>query len=90
MQSYSLSEMKHRHGMVLDQALMEPVQLTKKARPSHVVMSVAYYQTLLAKLEALEDERWGKAAMQIEQVHSPIGSDVFTQTLEQIIHHAET
>ena len=55
MQSYTLAEACNPQGTVFNRAAVEPVLLTDKSQPSHVIMSADAYQRLIERLIELED-----------------------------------
>jgi prevent-host-death family protein len=79
--SYTLSEAKNRHGEVFDHAAQEPVLITKKSRPSHVVLSALQYGAMRERLEELEDVVFGQAATKNLLSSPKIGTETFTQEL---------
>ncbi|MEP6514600.1 type II toxin-antitoxin system Phd/YefM family antitoxin [Microcoleus vaginatus] len=62
MQSYTLAEACNPQGTVFNQAAVEPVLLTDKSQPSHVIMSADAYQRLIERLIELEDMLLGDSA----------------------------
>jgi prevent-host-death family protein len=84
MKSYTLTEARNRHGEVFDQAMTEPVILTKQSRPSHVILSVQAYEQLMARISQLEDTVWGNAAERELQQAQMVGSDRFVSELERL------
>lgn len=46
MKTFTLTDARNRHGLVFDQALMEPVLLTKQLRPTHVILSAQAYEAV--------------------------------------------
>jgi prevent-host-death family protein len=84
MKTYSLTEAQNLHGEVFDQAMREPVLLTKQARPSHVILSAQTYNELMDRLTELEELTYGQAAQANLQKSRMVGSDRFTAELERI------
>jgi len=50
---------KNKFGVLLDNAMTEPVIIEKKGRPVVVVLSVSEYQ----RLTDIEDRYWGEKAL---------------------------
>lgn len=50
---------KNKFGVLLDNAMSEPVIIEKKGRPVVVVLSVSEYQ----RLTDIEDRYWGEKAL---------------------------
>jgi prevent-host-death family protein len=84
MKTYSLTDARNRHGEVFDQAIQEPVMLTKQSRPSHVILSAQAYEQITNRLTELEDLAWGQAAQNNLSQSSMIGTDHFTIELERL------
>jgi prevent-host-death family protein len=84
MKSYTLTDARNRHGEVFDQAMIEPVVLTKQSRPSHVILSAQAYEQLIERISQLEDAVWGQAAEQELQQSQMVGSDHFVAELERL------
>jgi prevent-host-death family protein len=84
MKTYTLTDTRNRHGEVFDQAMTEPILLTKQSRPSHVVLSAQAYQTLIERLGLLEDLAWGQVAIDMLTHSKPIGSERFIMELEKL------
>lgn len=84
MKIYSLTDARNRHGEVFDQAMQEPVMLTKQSRPSHVILSIQAYEQITDRLRDLEDLAWGQAAQQSLSQSSMMGNDRFTTELERL------
>lgn len=84
MKTFTLTDARNHHGKVFDQALMEPVLLTKKDRPTHVVLSAQAYEQLTERLALLEDLAWGKTAETALQQSSVLDTDVFVAALRQL------
>ncbi|NJM68299.1 MAG: type II toxin-antitoxin system Phd/YefM family antitoxin [Acaryochloris sp. RU_4_1] len=84
MKTYSLTDARNRHGEVFDQAIQEPVMLTKQSRPSHVILSAQAYEQITNRLTELEDLAWGQATQNNLSQSSMIGTDRFTIELERL------
>jgi prevent-host-death family protein len=56
MQTFTLSDVRNRHGEVFDRAIAEPVAVTKKKRRTHVIMPAALFEAMLAQVFKLEDQ----------------------------------
>jgi prevent-host-death family protein len=86
MKTYSLTDARNLHGEVFDQALQEPILLTKKARPSHVILSAQAYQKLVDRLTDLEDSSWAQAADTAQRQSKSVGTERFMDELELLAH----
>jgi prevent-host-death family protein len=86
MKTYTLTDARNRHGEVFDQAITEPVMLTKQSRPSHVILSAQAYEQLIDRLSELEDTVWGQAAQSQLQQSQMLGSDHFVSELERLVN----
>ncbi len=84
MKTFTLTDARNRHGEVFDQAMMEPILLTKQQRPTHVILSAQAYEQLTERLALLEDLAWGKTAEVALQQSSVLDTDVFTVALRQL------
>lgn len=84
MQTYTISDARNRHGEVFDQAMVEPVLLTKQSRPSHVILSVQAYQALIDKISELEDLALGQVAEAALTQSQRVGVESFTVELERL------
>ncbi|MCL1472322.1 type II toxin-antitoxin system Phd/YefM family antitoxin [Argonema antarcticum] len=84
MRSYTLTEARNQHGEVFDQAIVEPVLLTKQSRPSHVIMSFDIYRHLMERLTELEDMALGKAAEAALSQSQMVGTESFVESLKQL------
>jgi prevent-host-death family protein len=84
MKMFTLTDARNRHGEVFDQAMREPVLLTKQQRPTHVILSAQAYEELTERLTLLEDLAWGKTAEAALQQSSVLDPEVFTATLRQL------
>jgi prevent-host-death family protein len=62
MQRYTLTDTRNRNSEVFEKAAIEPLVVTQRSQPSHVIMSANTYQRLLKRLEELEDMLLGQAA----------------------------
>jgi len=58
MTQVTATELQTKTGFVIDQALREPVQITRNKRAVAVMLSQNEY----ARFQALEDAYWGEAA----------------------------
>lgn len=58
----SASEFKRRSGEYLEKALKEEVVVSKRNRPTAVVVDYETYETLKKRVEDLEDRLWGLMA----------------------------
>ena len=81
MQTYTLTDIRNKHGELFDKAATEPVLLTKQSRPSHVIISAESYQKLINRLEELEDMVFGQAAEVTLSKSKMIGTEAFTSAL---------
>jgi prevent-host-death family protein len=84
MKTFTLTDARNHPGKVFDQASIEPVLLTKKDRPTHVVMSAQAYDPLTERLALLEDLAWGKTAETVLQQSSVLDTDIFMSALRQL------
>jgi prevent-host-death family protein len=84
MKTFTLTDARNHPGKVFDQASIEPVLLTKKDRPTHVVMSAQAYEQLTERLALLEDLVWGKTAETAVQQSSVPDTDIFMSALRQL------
>jgi PHD/YefM family antitoxin component YafN of YafNO toxin-antitoxin module len=84
MQSYTLAEACNPQGTVFNRAAVEPVLLTDKSQPSHVIMSADTYQRLIERLMELEDMLLGKAAKSALSQSQMVGTQTFVETLKQL------
>lgn len=55
MRSYTLTEAYNQYEQVLEVAVVEPVLLTKRSQPSHVIISFDTYKFLMERMAKLED-----------------------------------
>jgi PHD/YefM family antitoxin component YafN of YafNO toxin-antitoxin module len=81
--TYTLSEVRNRHGEVFDRALAEPVFVTKQDRPSHVIMAAQVYEALIDRLARLEDQALGAAAEKAVAASPCVGPEAFTAALKR-------
>jgi PHD/YefM family antitoxin component YafN of YafNO toxin-antitoxin module len=92
--TYTLSEVRNRHGEVFDRAIKEPVFVTKQDRPSHVIMAYDRYVDAVARnVEAMarleetlakaEDLLLGVAAEKVVASSPRVGSEAFTAALKR-------
>ena len=58
MTAITATELQNSTGAIIDQALMNPVQITRDNRSVVVLMSAKEYE----RLKALEDAYWGEMA----------------------------
>ncbi len=84
MEKYTFTDVQKRQEEVFNKAAIEPVLLTERSRPSHVIMSAETYQQLMEKLAELEDAIWGKAAETALKNSKMVGSEKFTETLKKL------
>ena len=84
MKTFTLTDARNHPGKVFDQASIEPVLLTKKDRPTHIVMSAQAYDQLTERLALLEDLVWGKTAETVLQQSSVLDTDIFMSALRQL------
>ena len=84
MQTYTLTDARNRHGEVFDRDVIEPVLLTKQARPSHVILSAQAYQALVARLNELEDLALGRAVEVALSQSQMVGKELFTAELKRL------
>ncbi len=84
MQSYTLAEVCNPQGTVFNRAAVEPVLLTDKSQPSHVIMSSDAYQRLIERLMELEDMLLGSSAKSALSQSQMVGTKTFVETLKQL------
>ena len=84
MQSYTLAEVCNPQGTVFNRAAVEPVLLTDKSQPSHVIMSSDAYQRLIERLMELEDMLLGSSAKSALNQSQMVGTKTFVETLKQL------
>lgn len=84
MQSYTLTDTRDRNSEVFEKAAIEPVVVTQRSQPSHVIMSADAYQRLLHRLEELEDMLLGQAAETALNSSHLVGTETFTSTLQRL------
>jgi len=84
MVTHTLTDARNRHGEIFDEALAEPVLLTKNGRPTHVVLSGKLYETLWRRLKEAEYRAWGEAAMRALATSPRVGSEEFTAALKRL------
>jgi prevent-host-death family protein len=84
MQRYTLTDTRDRNSEVFEQAAIEPVVVTQRSQPSHVIMSADAYQRLLKRLEELEDMLLGQAAETALNSSHLVGTETFTSTLQRL------
>lgn len=90
MQSYTLTEACNPQGTVFNEATVEPVLLTDKSQPSHVIMSADTYQRLIERLMELEDMLLGSSAQSALSQSQMVGTETFVETLKQLAANGET
>ena len=84
MQSFTLAEACNPQGTVFNQAAVEPVLLTDKSQPSHVIMCADAYQRLIERLIELEDMLLGESAKSALSQSQMVGAQTFVETLKQL------
>lgn len=84
MQTYTLSDARNHHGEVFDHATYEPVLLTKKLRPSHVILSARLFDELIERVDTLEDQLLGNSAVEASKLSKFVGSDIFTSEIKKL------
>ncbi|MEG4838989.1 type II toxin-antitoxin system Phd/YefM family antitoxin [Microcoleus sp. B9-D4] len=84
MQSYTLAEACNPTGTAFNQAAVEPVLLTDKSHPSHVIMSADAYQRLIERLMEVEDMLLGDSAKSALSQSQMVGTKTFVETLKQL------
>lgn len=84
MQRYTLTDTRDRNSEVFEKAAIEPVLVTQRSQPSHVIMSADAYQRLLKRLEELEDMLLGQAAETALHRSHLVGTETFTSTLQRL------
>lgn len=89
MQSYTLTEACNPQGTVFNEATVEPVLLTDKSQPSHVIMSADTYQRLIERLMELEDMLLGSSAQSALSQSHMVGTETFLGTLQQLAANCE-
>lgn len=82
--SYTLAQVQSQQQEVLNQATVEPVLLSERSRPSHVIMSIDTYNHLLQRLTELEDKVLGKAAETALSESPLVGSETFVERLKEL------
>jgi PHD/YefM family antitoxin component YafN of YafNO toxin-antitoxin module len=85
MQSYTLTDTHDRHSEVFEKAAIEPILVTERSQPSHVIMSANTYQRLLKRLEELEDMVLAQAAEAALKNSHLVGVETFTSTLQRCL-----
>jgi prevent-host-death family protein len=81
--TYTMSDVRNRHGEVFDCAFREPVFVTKQDRPSHVIMAAEMYDMMVEQLARLEDRALGAAAEKAVASSPRVGSEAFTAALKR-------
>jgi hypothetical protein len=87
MQSHPLTKILPTADEILEQAANEPVLLTQASQElqaGYVLMSTQQYQDLIKRLEEMEDRIFGKLAEVALQSSSTVGSEIFTNELQQL------
>ena len=84
MQRYTLTDTRDRNSEVFEKAAIEPVLVTQRSQPSHVIMSADAYHRLLKRLEELEDMLLGQAAETALKNSHLVGTETFTSTLQRL------
>ncbi|MEG3845263.1 type II toxin-antitoxin system Phd/YefM family antitoxin [Microcoleus sp. herbarium14] len=84
MQSYTLAEVCNPQGTVFNRAAVEPVLLTDKSQPSHVIMSADTYQRLIERLMELENMLLGSSVKSALSQSQMVGTETFVETLKQL------
>lgn len=82
MQSYTLADTRDRNSEVFEKATIEPVVVTQRSQPSHIIMSVDAYRRLLHRLEELENMLLGQAAETALKNSYMVGIETFTSSLQ--------
>ena len=84
MQTFTANDAKQRFGELMEQALQEPVSITRHGRPSVVVTSDAEYRELLALkyenlkaevrrgFESFDQEAPGKSARTVDEIAAAV------------------
>ena len=72
MTAITATELQNKTGAVIDQALMNPVQITRNNRSVVVLMSTKEYE----RLKALEDTYWGEIANMAVNMESVSKEDI--------------
>jgi prevent-host-death family protein len=88
MRSYTLVEARNQQQEVLEQAVVEPVLLTERSQPSHVLMSFDTYKRLMERLTQLEDLALGQAAAAALNQSQMVGTEIFLETLKQLANNS--
>jgi PHD/YefM family antitoxin component YafN of YafNO toxin-antitoxin module len=87
MKTYLLTDARHRHREVFDQAIQAPVLLTKNSQLSHVIVSAQTYQMMVDRLADLEDLIWGTTAHMNLGKSKMVGIERFTTELAQLANY---
>ncbi len=82
--SYTLAQVQSQQQEVLNQATVEPVLLSARSRPSHVIMSIDTYNHLLQRLTELEDKVLGKTAETALSQSQLVGSQTLIKKLKKL------
>jgi PHD/YefM family antitoxin component YafN of YafNO toxin-antitoxin module len=73
------TDLQGKTGMIIDQALLAPVQVTRNKRAVVVLLSSQEY----ARLEAIEDAYWGETAKLAAQSGS-VSQEEINQLLKRL------
>ncbi|MFB2876508.1 type II toxin-antitoxin system Phd/YefM family antitoxin [Floridanema aerugineum] len=84
MRSYTLTEASNHQEEIFEQASLEPVLVTQRSQPSHVIMSFDTYQHLIERLTKLEDKALGKVAQAALSQSSMVGTETFVESLKKL------
>ena len=76
MTAVTATELQSKIGDVIDQAIISPVQITRKNRSIAVLMSTKEYQ----RLKAMEDTYWGEMANMAVNIES-----VSTEEIDKLL-----
>lgn len=66
------TELQSKTGAIIDQALMDPIQITRNNRSVVVLMSTKEYE----RLKSLEDAYWGEMANMAVNMESVSKEDI--------------
>lgn len=84
MQNYTLQEAKAKQEEILQKAKTEPVLLSEKSHPSHIIMSFQAYQELIDRINELEDMVLAKQAMDAVRESEFVGEEEFRRSLQEL------
>jgi prevent-host-death family protein len=79
MTAVTATELQNKTGAIIDQAIMNPVQITRNNRSVVVLMSTIEYE----RLKALEDAYWGEMANMAVNTES-VGREDIGKLLERL------